>query len=67
MDAEGRRCRRQAAKRSGDLFVCREHCTLWKMLLIEDHYSVATRKMLAHSRWTCAREGQALIAKRRAA
>jgi len=61
LSAAGVRCPRNAGKRSGNIYVCRRHSTMWTMLLIDDGYSPGTRSMLAFSRWRTAREGQRLI------
>ncbi|MEQ1761100.1 MAG: hypothetical protein ABL986_22560 [Vicinamibacterales bacterium] len=56
-----RRCHRPAARRrNGDLYLCTKH-SLWTMLLIEDHLSPTTRRMLAYARWDTAHDGQRLI------
>jgi hypothetical protein len=56
-----RRCPRKASKRSGDLYLCTQHCRRITMLLIDDQYSSQTRRMLAFARWDTVVEGQALI------
>lgn len=56
-----RRCPRHACHGAGDLFLCRQHSTMWLMLLIDDGCSLPTRKMLAYTAWETAREGRRLI------
>jgi len=56
-----RRCKHRACKRSGDIFVCKQHCGRITMLLINDQYSPRTRRMLAFSSWDTVAEGQRLI------
>ena len=56
-----RRCHRPAAKRMGDLYCCASHGRITLLLL--DATSVATRKMLACSRWESPAEGQRRIDK----
>jgi hypothetical protein len=59
--SDGHRCKRPAGKRSGDLFLCGAHSTMWLMLLIEDGCQTATRTMLAFARWETYAEGRRLI------
>lgn len=61
MSVDERRCSRKAGKRSGNIYVCPQHATLWTMLLIDDMLSPPTRHMLAFARWETARDGQRLI------
>ena len=55
------RCASKARKRTGDIYVCREHARLLTMLLIDDAYAPETRRMLAHEKWETAHAGQRLI------
>ncbi len=56
-----RRCERPAGKRSGDIFVCARHSTMWLMLLLDDGCAPHTRRMLAFAKWETLAEGQRLI------
>lgn len=64
MDEHGTRCRNKAIQRTGNLYACSRHATLFRLLFVSDLYSEETRHMLAYAAWNTADEGQALIDRR---